>query len=92
MQNILLGLLGTVYVVVAILMCWQESKNRKINFFLAVLLCIIITPFFAYFLFDFFPTRNPKGCVWCGNKKNEAEYCGLCGKNKNGELHANFTK
>jgi hypothetical protein len=30
--------------------------------------------------------KNPKGCNWCGNEYNEAIYCGLCGKNVEGEI------
>jgi hypothetical protein len=36
------------------------------------------------------PARNPKGCKWCGNTKNEAKFCGLCGKNENGEQRIGF--
>ena len=69
-----------------ILMCLQESRRRKVNFFFALLLCILITPFFAYFFIGLQPLRNPRGCAYCGNTLNEAEYCGLCGKNVVGEL------
>lgn len=69
----------------AVLMCVQESKKRKINFFVALLICILVTPLFGYFIILAFPLRNPRGCQWCGNTKNEAEYCGVCGKNIQGE-------
>jgi hypothetical protein len=86
MQNIFLGFVIIIYVVLAVLMCLQESHKRKINFFVALILSILITPFFAYFAIGLFPARNPKGCKWCGNKYNEAEFCGMCGKNELGEL------
>ncbi len=92
MTDIFLFILVFFYITIAVLMCIQESKNRKINFIVAFLLSVAITPFFAYFVFGLLPARNPKGCNWCGNKKNEAEYCGLCGKNENGELRVNFLK
>jgi hypothetical protein len=92
MTNIFLFILGFFYIVVSVLMCIQESNNRKINFVLALILCIAITPFFAYFVFGILPARNPRGCNWCGNKKNEAEYCGLCGKNEKRDLRPNFLK
>jgi uncharacterized membrane protein SpoIIM required for sporulation len=69
-------------------MCWQESQKRKIHFIFALLLCCIITPFFAYFIISARGLRNAQGCIHCGNKKNEAEYCGLCGKNENGDLRS----
>ncbi len=72
-----------------ILMCLQESKKRKINFLVALLLCIILTPLIGYLIISGRPLRNPKGCKWCSNEKNEAEYCGICGKNENGEQISN---
>jgi multisubunit Na+/H+ antiporter MnhG subunit len=67
-------------------MCLQESKKRKIHFVVALLFCLLITPFFAYFIISAQGLRNPRGCNRCGNTKNEAEYCGLCKKNEFGEL------
>jgi hypothetical protein len=90
MSTIILGLVGIFYVAIAVMMCIQESRNRKISIFVALLLSIIITPFFAYFVFGMLPARNPKGCKWCGNTKNEAKFCGLCGKNENGEQRIGF--
>lgn len=92
MTNIFLILLAVIYVTITVLMCLQESNNRKINFIVALLVSLVITPFFAYFVFGLLPARNRKGCNWCGNTKNEAEYCGLCGKNEQGDLRANFIK
>jgi 4-amino-4-deoxy-L-arabinose transferase-like glycosyltransferase len=85
-MNYIFYILAPIAIVLTLLMCWQESKSRKIHVVVAVILCLLITPFFAYFLISSQPLRNPRGCNWCGNKKNEAEYCGLCGKNENGEL------
>lgn len=85
MVYIVIGVLLTI----TILMCLQESKKRKINFFVALFLCLITTPLFGYFIVSGRPLRNPKGCKWCGNEKNETEYCGVCGKNENGEQRIN---
>ena len=78
-----------VVLTLTILMCYQESKKRKINFFIALLLCFVNTPLIGYFIVSSRPLRNPRGCKWCGNEKNEAKYCGICGKNENGEQISN---
>ena len=84
MIAILISILSIAYLILIILMCKQESERRKINFFVAILICIIITPFFGYFVISNFGLRNPKGCKWCNNTYNEAEYCGICNKNEAG--------
>jgi hypothetical protein len=71
MTNIVLFILGFFYIVIAILMCIQESNNRKINFWVALLLCIVITPFFAYFIIGLLPLRNPRGCNWVEIRKTK---------------------
>lgn len=73
-------------ILITILMCKQESERRKVNFFVAILICVIISPLFGYFIITSFKLRNPIGCNWCGNEYNEAEYCGICKKNINGDL------
>ncbi|MES2656369.1 MAG: hypothetical protein V4620_12315 [Bacteroidota bacterium] len=82
----ILTIILIVFFLLAILMCWQESKKRKINFFVALFICVITTPLIGYFIISSFGLRNPRGCKWCGNEYNEAEYCGICKKNENGEL------
>jgi len=69
-----------------VLMCIQESKRRKIHFVLALAICIVATPLFGYIAISTFALRNPRGCAFCGNEKNEAVYCGRCGKNAEGEM------
>lgn len=76
---LLLPLLG-----LTILMCWQESKKRKIHFGLALFICILLTPLFGYFILSSRPLRHPRGCKHCGNSFNEANFCGICGKNEDG--------
>jgi glucan phosphoethanolaminetransferase (alkaline phosphatase superfamily) len=73
-------------IVITILMCKQESKRRKVNFFVAILICILITPLFGFFVISSFKLRTPIGCKWCGNEYNEAEFCGICKKNELGNL------
>jgi hypothetical protein len=77
--------IGSIGYLLALLMCWQESKTRRINFIVAILACILLTPLFGYFFISGFPKRNAVGCKWCGNKYNEAEYCGVCNLNAAGE-------
>ena len=76
-----------VFIVLSILMCVQESQKKILAFPLALLLCLIITPFAVYILYLFLPERNPRGCQHCGNRRNESPYCGLCGKNELGAFH-----
>ncbi|MDI1234346.1 MAG: hypothetical protein PSX81_08695 [bacterium] len=84
MLEIIGGLIGLGFLVLAILMCRQESKIRKINFWVALLICFLTTPIFGYFIISSFALRNPIGCQWCGNSENEVEFCGVCGKNTEG--------
>lgn len=76
-----------ILIVLSVLMCFQESQKKVLSFPLALLLCLIITPFAVYILFLFLPEKNPKGCIHCGNGRNESAFCGLCGKNELGAFH-----
>ncbi|MHB1278836.1 MAG: hypothetical protein ACYC1Q_10595 [Bacteroidia bacterium] len=58
------------------------GTNRKGGFLRAFLISLILTPVIGLFLTISGGVKNPKGCIHCGNKENEAEYCGLCGKNE----------
>tara|TARA_R100000951_G_scaffold35053_1_gene29718 strand:+ start:171 stop:431 length:261 start_codon:yes stop_codon:yes gene_type:complete len=75
-----------VLLTLTILMCIQESKKRRIGFIPALALCIVLTPLFGYYVISNRPLRTARGCEYCGNSKNEAEYCAVCGKNVEGEL------
>lgn len=83
--NIFFLILGIVFLVLTILMCIQESKKRKIHFLVALLICIVLSPLLGYFIISSFALRETRGCKWCGNTDNEAEFCGLCGKNEDGK-------
>ncbi len=72
---------GSIGFMLALLMCVQESRTRKINVVAAIVVCIVLTPLFGYFVISSFAKRNAPGCT-----KNEAGYCGLCNKNILGEI------
>jgi hypothetical protein len=78
--KIFFTIFGIIGLMLAVLMCWHESRLPKINFFIALLLCIVITPLFAYLIISSIALRFPVGCVSCDNTENEAEICGCCGK------------
>lgn len=72
--------------ILTVMMCLQESKKHKIGFAPALILCILLTPLFGYFVILSRPIRSARGCKFCGNTNNEAEFCALCGKNQESEL------
>ena len=73
-------------VVITVLMCWQESRKRDIHFVVALLICLLTTPFIGYFIISSRKLRNSIGCRWCGNSANEAVFCGICNKDAVGNL------
>ncbi len=77
-----------IFALLAVGMAWQDGRRRTCGFLGALIICFITTPIFGYFIVLLFPLKEPKGCKWCGNKENEAEYCGVCGKNEAGELRS----
>jgi len=83
MQAALL-IMGIGYYVIAFLFAWHEGSRRTIGFIPALLIAFLI-PLFGIFIIESFRLKTA-GCKWCGNKYNEAEYCGGCGKNEAGEL------
>ncbi|MFT4523470.1 MAG: hypothetical protein ACI8ZN_002424 [Bacteroidia bacterium] len=60
------------------------GTNRKGGFLRAFLLGLFLTPLVGIILVIGSAQKNPKGCIHCGNSANEAEFCGLCGKNEEG--------
>jgi hypothetical protein len=78
------------WVSLCVLYAWKEGSKKRIGFTGALLIMIILTPFFGYFIIESLANKNAKGCKWCGNKRNEAEYCGLCGKNDEGITRPGF--
>ncbi len=65
--------------------CYQRGQQKKAGMLWIVLIMILCTPFFGYFIVEALPNHKIP-CKWCGNKFNEAEFCGVCGKNEMGEL------
>ena len=56
------------------------GTNKRGGFLRAFILSITLSPIIGLFITLGSGQRNPKGCLHCGNKYNEAEVCGLCGK------------
>ena len=79
-----------VYLGISYLVAEKIGKHRTLGFWNTLLLCIALTPFLGFLIAEGFGKHNAKGCKWCGNKYNEAEYCGLCGKNDEGETEPGF--
>jgi hypothetical protein len=63
-----------------------EGQKKRIGFWPAFMLSIIITPLLAWFIVNNSAAENPIGCKHCGNTYNEVEFCGICGKNEAGEI------
>ena len=68
-----------IFLVLAVLMCYQESKRRQINFYVALLLSLVLTPIISYIIILNRPLREARACENCGNTKNETDVCGVCG-------------
>lgn len=79
-----------VHLLFSYLVADKIGRKKTIGFGYSLLLCLLITPFFGYLITENFGVVNPRGCKWCGNKENEAEYCGECGKNDAGEIRKGF--
>lgn len=77
--------LGIVFLFLLVMYCLERGRQKKIGIPGVVAIMIFATPFFGYFIVEALPNHK-KPCKWCGNKFNEAEYCGLCGKNDIGEI------
>jgi len=81
--------LGICYYIIAILYTIQEGRKRSIGF-IGVGLLVFCLPMIGMFIVESLSNTKAKGCKWCGNKYNEAEHCGLCGKNEQGAVKAGF--
>ena len=82
---------GLGYIVWALLFA-IAGINKRGGYLRALLLCLFLTPIIGLFLTIGGGSKNAKGCKHCGNKYNEAEYCGLCGKNEEGIVREGFKK
>jgi hypothetical protein len=88
--NILFTIGAIFWITISLLYAWFEGSKRKPGFWGCLVIMIIFTPFFGYFIIESFSQKKAKGCKWCSNKYNEAEYCGLCGKNEEGVVRDGF--
>jgi hypothetical protein len=73
------------------LYCYQRGKQKKAGILTVILIMIFATPFIGYFIVEALPNHK-RPCQYCDNKYNEAEYCGVCGKNEEGMVKAGFIK
>jgi hypothetical protein len=81
-------LLGLIFIPIFILYCYQRGLQKKAGFTIVLLIMIFCTPFIGYWIVEALPNHKVP-CKWCGNKSNEAKYCGVCNKNEAGELKPN---
>jgi hypothetical protein len=75
------------YLFCSFYIAWIMGRQRKIGFFWSLVVCLITSPLFGFFIVGASGLKNAKGCAWCGNTYNEAEFCG---KNEEGEMRAGF--
>ena len=71
------------YLIFAVLVSFVGMK-RRIGFWKTLLWSVILTPFIGLFIGMNSGLLDAKGCKHCGNKYNEAEFCGVCKKNEAG--------
>jgi hypothetical protein len=64
--------------------------NRKGGFLKAFAIGLIFSPLVALIVVIGSAHKNPIGCGHCENRLNEAEFCGLCGKNEAGLTRDEF--
>lgn len=81
---------AVIYVTPAVIVAAVVGPQYKMGFFWSLLVCLVTSPLFGYFIIGASGLKEAKGCHWCGNTYNEAEYCGLCGKNEAGEIRPGF--
>lgn len=79
-----------VYLLPNIFIAWYIGRHRRMGFFWSLIVCMVTSPLFGFFIVTAAAPLHAKGCNWCGNSYNEAEFCGLCGKNDAGELRPGF--
>jgi len=85
-MNIFIIILAAIFIPLALLYCYNVGRFKKPGFWGSLAILIFCTPFFGFLIIEGMPLKKPRGCRWCDNKDNEAEYCYLCGKNEHGEL------
>jgi hypothetical protein len=79
-----------IYIGLSYLIALKIGKQKTIGFWKTFILCLVISPFIGLLISEGGAKANARGCGWCGNKYNEAVFCGLCGKNETGEIRPGF--
>jgi phosphate starvation-inducible membrane PsiE len=74
--------LSYIFLIVKVL---DESHKRHIGIGLAFVACIFLTPVIGWFLTYNSQRLDARGCLFCGNIENEAEYCKICGNSELGQ-------
>ena len=80
------------YIGLCFLIAYKIGGYKTIGFWTTFILSLVLSPIVGYWFAESSRLKNAVGCKWCGNKYNEAEYCGLCGKNATGEIRPGFIK
>ncbi|MEO7308364.1 MAG: hypothetical protein ABIR78_13515 [Ferruginibacter sp.] len=88
-MSLLMIIIAIIYIIICILYSWFEGR-KKTTGFIGTLFLVLIIPFIGYWIVEMLSNKKAKGCGWCGNKYNEVEYCGLCGKNEQGDTRPGF--
>lgn len=75
---------------IAVFYRFTFARNKEISFIRILLYCLFLSPFITWFLIDGSLSKKAKGCSWCGNKYNQAEFCGICSRNAEGLQRQSF--
>lgn len=81
-----------IYLLAGYITADKIGRFKKIGFAKTLLISFLFSPIVGYVFAEGSALKNPRGCNWCGNKDNEVEFCGLCGKNGIGEIDPHFNK
>jgi hypothetical protein len=80
---------GLAFIFILCMYCLQRGRQKRIGLLGVVLIMIFCTPFFGFFIVESL-ANHKRPCSWCGNAENEADHCGLCGKNEQGGISQTF--
>ncbi len=84
-MEILYGIGSLLYFGACYLVAHKIGEHRTIGFTWTFIIGVAFTPLAGYLAAESAALKKPRGCLYCGNRENEAEYCGVCGKNDNGD-------
>ncbi|MCR9249170.1 MAG: hypothetical protein NXI20_02050 [bacterium] len=73
-----------IYIIICLLVA-PAGKGKRIGMFKTFLFSFLLTPIIGLYLALGSGRLNARGCNHCGNTENEAEFCGVCGKNEDGK-------